>query len=211
MALQLGTEKKGQVVLVIVLFAIILGVGGYQIYGMFAGPAARPTAPPAPVPAVALHTPAVSQPATAALAAGPAAQKLTTALAIDPTLHFDKLAQSELVEYEGAGRNIFSAESAPVKIEQPLKSARAEAAVVAGPPAKPEPPKPPAIELKYFGFTRTKDKTIKAYFVHGDDIFVAQNGDIVDHRYKVGVISPTSVQVTDLGYNNTQTLPMAAN
>ena len=211
MALQLGTEKKGQVVLVVVLFAIILGVGGYQIYGMFAGPAPRPTAPPPP-PAVALHTPAVSQPATAALAAGPAAQKLTTALAIDPTLHFDKLAQSELVEYEGAGRNIFSAESAPVKIEQPVKSARADQqAAISAPPARPEPPKPPAIELKYFGFTRTKDKAIKAYFVHGDDIFVAQNGDIVDHRYKVGVILPTSVQITDLGYNDTQTLPLAAN
>ena len=31
MALRLGTEKKGQVALVVVLFAFILGYGGWQI------------------------------------------------------------------------------------------------------------------------------------------------------------------------------------
>lgn len=201
MAIPLGTEKKGQVVLVAVLFAFILGFGGWQLYGFFASPSAPPRSSPVP----AVHPASGSNAATA----GNEAQKLSGA-SLDPTLHLERLAQSENVEYAGAGRNIFSAESAPVQIEAPLKSPRAgpgpqQVAVPAGPP------KPPPIDLRYFGYTRAPDKSLQAFFVQGDEIFMARTGQVVDHRYKVNTIQPGSVQVTDLSYNNTQTLQMSSN
>jgi hypothetical protein len=141
MAMQLGTENKRQVYLVIVLFAFILGYGGWQIYKALAGPST--TARPVPTPAVV--RPAGVATATAGAGAQPSqeAQKLSNA-GIDPTLHFEKLAQSEDVEYAGAGRNIFSADSAPVAIETPLKSARAGGPTVTVPIAAPGTPRPPA-------------------------------------------------------------------
>lgn len=198
MAISLGTENKRQVYIVIALAAVIVVAGGYELYN--SGTSATP--PPAPV------RPATNPRGTTQRtnAAGPQAQHLASNN-IDPTLHFDKLAQSEDVVYSGTGRNIFSAESVPVHIETPLKTARNTPAVTVptGPPA------PPPIDLKYFGYSQTRDKTMQAFLVRGEDIFLAHSGDVVDHRYKVVSIMPGAIQITDLGYNNTQTLPISAN
>ena len=215
MAIPLGTENKRQVYIVAGLFAVVLLGAVYELYDYFSGPS-TPAAPP-PVPTVSVRQPATgsTRPGTAAAgsqsAAGADAEKLSNT-GLDPTVHFEKLAQSEDVEYAGTGRNIFSADSVPVKIEEPVGPARPGAAnvVAAGPPVVVA-PQAPAIDLKYFGYTLAKDKTIKAFFTHGDDIFMARSGEVVDHRYKVGAILPASVEVTDLSYNNTQKLTLTPN
>ena len=206
MAIKLGTENKRQVYLVIVLFSFIIIYGGYKLYDQFTTPSApRPVAQPA-----ALRTPARTATGASSTAVAPNAEKLTNE-GIDPTLHFDKLAQSEDVHYAGTGRNIFSAESAPVVIERPIINGRAApgAPVVTAAVAS-QPPRPPAIDLKYFGYSQAADKSLQAFFTHGDDIFMARTGEIVNHRYKVGAIKPGSVEITDMAYNNTQTLGLSA-
>lgn len=214
MAIPLGTENKRQVYIVAALFAVILIVGGYELFGPFGGTTATP--PPVAVPNVVTPQAASTRPATGAKPAS-ASQSAEAADAeklnnngLDPTVHFEKLEQSEQVEYAGTGRNIFSAESEPAQIEVALNNGRKDIPEVFTPPPS-EPPRPPNIDLKYFGYTQARDKSIKAFFTHGDDVFMARTGEIVDHRYKVGTIKAGSVQVTDLSYNNTQTLPLVAN
>jgi hypothetical protein len=202
MAIALGTENKRQVRLVVALFALLVLIGGWELRGSFgaSSTAPRPVALPAPG-LVSGHAAA----SDGQNAKGAQAQKLSNA-GLDPTLHIDKLAQSENVIYAGTGRNIFSAESAPVVIEAPVQSARVETPVVIAPPS---PPKPPPIDLKYLGYTQTEDKAFEALLVRGDDLFMARTGEIVYHRYKVGTIQPSSVQVTDLGRNNTEIIAVA--
>ncbi|MGA3130523.1 MAG: hypothetical protein ABSD59_06965 [Terracidiphilus sp.] len=202
MALALGLENKRNVAIAIVLIAVLIGVAYYVF---FSGPSAPPP-PSSSQTSVATSAVAFSK----APVAGADAEKLSNA-GIDPALHFDKLAASEDVRYEGTGRNIFSAESIPVAIPQPIKSARnTQAQLPQIPVGPPPPPPPPEINLKYFGYEQDNDKSYRAFFVHGDDIFIAHTGEIVDHRYKVGVIHPLNVVVTDLSYNNTQTLSLAS-
>jgi hypothetical protein len=216
MAIPLGTENKRQVYIVIALFVVVAIAGGYELFGTFGGSStpAPPTAAPKPAAQTTssnTRPTAGARPATGSQGAAPTdAEKLDNE-GLDPTVHFDKLAEGEDVEYAGTGRNIFSADSEPVNIPVPIAAPRPDQAHVFTPPPAPVAPQAPAIDLKYFGYTQAKDKSMKAFFIHGDDVFMARSGEVVDHRYKVGAIMPGSVEVTDLSYNNTQKLTLTSN
>jgi hypothetical protein len=170
--------------------------------------------PAAPAPVAATPAPAVvpAQSRTrsrSVTAGGPEAAKVSTPLAkLDPTLHPEWMAAAESLEYSGKGRNIFSMFSAAPVIEQakgPIRPSTPGPAVASGPPP------PPPIELKFFGYEANKGGSRKAFLLHGEDVFIAAEGDVVDHRYKVVKIAPFSMQVEDIPYHNTQTLPLVQN
>jgi hypothetical protein len=193
MAIALGTENKRQVRLVIGLFVVIALVAGWEIYSTFFA-SSNPHAAVRPVLAAARTT-------------SPARKVSRSRL--DPVLRIDELNRTEQLEYTGNGRDVFSAIFPPVVVEAPVASARPSDIAAAVPPVV-EPPKPPSMDLKYLGFAQTKDKTYTALFTHGDDMFAAKTGDIMFHRFRVGVIQPSSVQVTDLTHNITQSIAVAA-
>jgi len=74
------------------------------------------------------------------------------------------------------------------------------------------PPPPPPINLKFFGtVNQGKQGALQAFLLSGDNVFLANQGDIVARKYKIGTISANSVQVTDLQNNNTQMIPRSQN
>ncbi len=211
MAIKIGAEDKKKVVILAVLGVIVLGLVIYNLVNTFGGsstpapvvqsPAVTPAATPAPVRASSGGRPrGVPSPAHEAT-------KVAGGLAsLDPTLHPEVMAQAESIEYTGKGRNIFSMFSEPV-IEQVKAPVRPQQIV----PVVTGPPPPPPIDLKFFGYAKNRGGSEKAFLMHGDDVFVAGEGDVVDHHYKVVKIAPLSVQIEDIPYNNTQTLPLIQN
>lgn len=211
MALKIGTEDKKKVAIAGGLGVIVLALVGYNLIDTFSGGS---TPAPAPAPAPATAPQAITQ-------APPAAQsfprpggtreafKVPASMEnLDPTLHPELMAQAESLEYTGKGRNIFSMFSTPV-IDQPHGPIRPEqiaAQLHTGPPP------PPPIDLKFFGYeAHSHGGSRKVFLLHGDNVFIASEGDVVDHRYKVVKIAPFSVQVEDLPFSNTQTLPLIQN
>lgn len=125
---------------------------------------------------------------------------------LDPRLRLDLLKNSEDVEYKGNGRNIFRAGAEPVKeLPKPIQNPMAGGSQVV---KNQGPPPPPPINLKFFGFSKRQGEENRVFLAKGDDVFVARVGDIVDRRYKVLQVSPTSVEVEDVLSNVRQTLPL---
>jgi hypothetical protein len=165
-----------------------------------------PAAPPAPAPTVTVARPAATGASQGASSPyyGRQATKVGGLAALDPTLHPEIMRSAESLQYTGSGRNIFSQFSAPPSIPKPIASIR-QAKMETGPPA---PPPPPPINLGFYGYAAEKTGQRQVFLLHGDDIFIASEGDVVDRRYRVVKINAASVQVEDIPYHNTQTLPL---
>jgi hypothetical protein len=174
---------------------------------------------PAPPPAPVVTTESVkTAPAAKSVVAvppgnvaGAAAKKLgTTSAQLDPTLRMDAMLVTESLVYSGSGRNIFSASSVPVDIPKPIATARPKPGPPPPPPPPPGPPPPPPIDLKFFGTATEPNGKKMAFLLHGDDVFLATDGEIVQRKYRVISVAANSIVVEDLANNNRQTLPLLA-
>lgn len=203
--MNLGTGNRRQTITAVTLGVFALGACFYIYEELFATGGSSPN--PTPAAQVASARPASN--------GGPqhAARPIVTSATLDPTLHMQAMLVSESVAYSGAGRNIFSAQSAPppVPIPAPVAPARPAPPPIPCPPNCPSPPPPPPIDLKYFGVETGPNGARQACLLHGDAVFIASPGDVVLRRYKVVSIDAKSIQVQDMQNNNTQTLPLLSN
>jgi hypothetical protein len=201
MALKVGAEDKKKVYWAAGLGVVMLVLLVRVLWQAF-GPS--PSAPPSPAPVVTVARTANTNATPSMTVSGRQAAKVGGLAALDPTLHPEIMRSAESLEYTGHGRNIFSQFSAPPVIPKPVASIR-QTAVETGPPP---PPPPPPINLGFYGYAAEKTGQKQVFLLHGDDIFIASEGDVVDRRYKVVKINAASVQVEDIPYHNTQTLPL---
>ena len=140
----------------------------------------------------------------------------------DPTLHQNLLAKLQDVKVEGVGRSLFEIGAAPAAVAvnepKPIKPKREPM----GPkqPAPPPPvvtpptPKAPQVPLKFYGFVNpARPDNKRAFFLDGDNIVIAAEGELVNKRYKIVRIGVNSAVVEDTvfkGDNTQQTLPLEA-
>ena len=137
---------------------------------------------------------------------------------VDPTIRVDLLAKVQAVEPEGGARSLFQFSEAPPAEKKLPDVGRIPVARIPigpkppppppGPPAKVVEPPPPPITLKFYGYSTPRaDGQKRAFFLDGDDIFVAAEGEMVKKRYRVVQIGVNSVIMEDTQYkNNRQTL-----
>lgn len=238
--LKLGAEpKKVAALLVLIVGAVIAYIWNSSSPSNSPSPssattAARPLPATAPVPVAGRGS--VRPPTRASIARtgsqgnrGSALQEFRPTLKpkdpidpsrVDPTLHLELLAKLKNVTIGGGGRTLFDFASAPAPKVEIAKVGPVVPGHVASPfigpidkkdPPPPPPPPPAPIPLKFYGFTNTLNAGKKrAFFLEGEDIFVAGEGDMIKNRYKVVRIGINSAEVEDTTNKNKQTLPLEA-
>lgn len=189
--MKLGTENRKEMILLAVVGVVAVIMAARAFW-----PSAPETTPPPAAASPGGFTRGTVRRTASGRIVKPAEPRL------DPTLQLDLLSQSEGTEYAGMGRNIFVTGSQP--IENPKANGTTDKAKYSLPAIAP----PPPINLKFFGFASKPGEPKRIFLSKDQDIFIAGEGDIVDRRYRILHISPSSVDVEDLINNNRQSIPL---
>lgn len=131
---------------------------------------------------------------------------------IDPTLRLDLLARLQSIPPTAPTRNLFEMGPPP-----------AATIPISGPPITPKPipaPAPPHpltpaeqplnIPLKFYGFVRPVDRaqSNEGFFLDGDNVLVASEGEIVKSRYLIVELTPNGARLEDVQLKKSQNLPI---
>ncbi|MBK9170370.1 MAG: hypothetical protein IPM24_23310 [Bryobacterales bacterium] len=142
---------------------------------------------------------------------------------IDPTLRLDLLARVQDTPLGSGKRSIFQFGQPPPPPAAEIKDApkitpktpaeiAAEAAKAAAQKIAASKPAPPPITFKFYGYSEPRENgsrgAKRAFFLDGEDIYVATEGDVIKKRYKVVRIGATSVVMEDIEHKHQQTLTL---
>ena len=135
---------------------------------------------------------------------------------VDPTLRLELLAKVQAVDAAGGKRNLFQMGTPPLRAAAlpPGPETVVRPPIGPRPPAPPTPPgpepPPPPLPFKFYGFSTVRNNGKKTvFFLEGDDILIAAEGDTLKRRYRIVRIGPTSVLLEDTESKRQQTLPLS--
>lgn len=135
--------------------------------------------------------------------AGQAGGRFTPIDVDDPTLRIEDIAALPKRDYQGKGRNIFNYGRAPV-VQAPVEQKPAEPVEVK---AQPPPPAPPP--FKFYGIaSNPANGRRSAFFTNGEDIWIAEEGQMIDRRFKLVSIGNTSAEVEEIASGRRVTMPL---
>jgi hypothetical protein len=148
-----------------------------------------------------------------------AAQESADPARIDPTLRLDLLQKLASVSMASGGRSLFEFGPDTVAAPKPaLPEPKIEVKPVGQmhgpdppppPPPPPVKPPPPPINLKFYGASLPIQGGAKRVFcLQGDEIFTPSEGDLIQKRYRIVRINPSSVLVEDVEHKHQQMIPI---
>jgi hypothetical protein len=227
-----GTDDRKKVYVLIALLA----VAGYFVYAnVLSGPsavpapsggtsaeAAAPVGAPPPAPAQRTERAPASRNHSEEFHPVYLAKRVEDRpdpMKIDPTLRLELLAKVQQVGMAGGTRNLFQFSQEPPK--EVAKLAGPEPVVpmhqfygprAPAPPAPaPGPPPPAPITVKFYGFSQTTVNGKRmGYFMDGDEILLAGEGDTLERKYRVVRIGASSAVLEDLNAKREQSVPLTA-
>jgi hypothetical protein len=148
-------------------------------------------------------------------------------MTLDPSLRLDLLSRLEKIQITGGARSLFDFSNSPsaaplttpqgARIVAPPRRPPVTPRAFIGPMPEPPPiPKPivqkpvaPPIPLRFYGFLAPpRGGAKRAFFLDGEDILVAGEGDLIKNRYKLIRIGLNNVTMEDTQFGQQQTLPI---